>query len=347
MGSPDNKPVAEAPRSSCGERLSGAIRAGGRDGQRTGAQAETVPQLGSQHGSRVPWCVRAVAVLVISVLMAGCGTGAADDQQIAFMDSRGLFLMGADGSNQRLLFSPSDWDDRVSRPYIPAGFTFSPRGDRIAYSDRYDVLHVVRADGTGNRVLVRDARYPSWSPNGDLIAFTRTDFGVWVIRPDGTDERVLIGDAMDFAWSPDGREMVFSRPPFDPFLYIQRLEDGTRRRLTTDPGRSYLPAWSPGSKIAFVRFNLGEAEIFVIDPDGKNERQLTHNDYEDGTPAWSYDGSRIAFTTDVLDDLPPSVVVFDMNADGSRLKRLTKVGPLEPGGPPVWKPPTPSASPTP
>jgi len=321
-------------------------------------QVEAVPQLGPHRGRRVPGCVRAVAVLLISVLMAGCGAAgddqgtADDDQQIAFMDFRGLFLMNADGSNQRLLFSPPDWDNRATFTITPAQFTFSPRGDLIAYSDRYGVLHVVKADGTGDRVLVRDAEYPSWSPNGDLIAFTRSDFDhadIWAIRPDGTDERVLIRDAEYGAWSPDGREMVFARrgPGRDPFLYIQRLEDGARRRLTSDPDRAYLPAWAPASKIAFARYNLAEAEIFVIDPDGENEHQLTHNDYEEGTPAWSPDGSRIAFTRDVLDDLPPSVVVYIMNADGSRLERLTEVGASEPGGPPVWKPPTPPAPPPP
>ena len=57
--------------------------------------------------------------------------------------------------------------------------------------------------------------------------------------------------------------------------------DGTdQTRVTTDGGGD--PAWSPeGGRIVFSRFVGGDNQVFVVDPDGTGERQLTR---EGGRP---------------------------------------------------------------
>lgn len=55
--------------------------------------------------------------------------------------------------------------------------------------------------------------------------------------------------------------------------------------------------WSPdGTRLAFQRRVGDDYEIFVMDVDGQDVKQLTDNDWEDGSSAWSLDGSRIAFS---------------------------------------------------
>jgi TolB protein len=84
--------------------------------------------------------------------------------------------------------------------------------------------------------------------------------------------------------------------------------------LTSTP----QPHW-PDKLIAFVSSRDGNWEIYVMNADGSNQRNLTQNPSYDGDPTWSPDGERIAF----ISARTGKAEVFVMNADGSNLTRLT------------------------
>ena len=57
------------------------------------------------------------------------------------------------------------------------------------------------------------------------------------------------------------------------------------------------PAWSPdGRQIAFESNLDGDMEIYVMNADGTNVRQITHNTLWDEGPAWSPDGTKFVFS---------------------------------------------------
>jgi TolB protein len=93
-------------------------------------------------------------------------------------------------------------------------------------------------------------------------------------------------------------------------------------------------------KIAFQTDRTGDWEIWLMNPDGTGAANLTKNaltdDYE---PAFSRDGTKIAFVSD-RDAANPAVFyesdVYVMNADGTGIKRLT-TAPDE-DGLPAWSP---------
>jgi TolB protein len=71
--------------------------------------------------------------------------------------------------------------------------------------------------------------------------------------------------------------------------------------------------------IAFVSIRDGNAEVYVMDADGKNQRNLTNNPADDWGPAWSPDGKMIAFTSKRDGNLE----VYVMDADGKNQHNLT------------------------
>jgi len=90
--------------------------------------------------------------------------------------------------------------------------------------------------------------------------------------------------------------------------------------LTNSPGGDFDPAWSPdGRRIAFYSARGGNKEIYVMDADGGNIRNLTNDPKTDGRPSWSPDGQSIAFNSDRDGDHE----IYIMDADGSNQRSLT------------------------
>lgn len=97
---------------------------------------------------------------------------------------------------------------------------------------------------------------------------------------------------------------------------------------------NWLAKWSPdGSLVAFsARQETGDANIYVMQPDGTGLVQLTFHEAEDFMPSWSPDGRFIAFTSTRDGDQN----IYIMRADGSGLLQLTD----DPGQDflPAWRP---------
>jgi Tol biopolymer transport system component len=101
---------------------------------------------------------------------------------------------------------------------------------------------------------------------------------------------------------------------------------------------------SADGRIVFSSSRDGDFEIYAMNPDGGDVRQLTENrgggtrDADDQGPVWSPDGSRIVFASarDHTGDGSDNFEVYVMEADGSAQTRLTENEELE--GNPAWSP---------
>lgn len=194
---------------------------------------------------------------------------------------------------------------------------------------------------------------PSFSPDGREIAFTRGAPGlpnseIFVMNAAGGQRTPLTNTPTgnrDPTWSPDGRQLAFvsDRDGQQPNIFIMQSDGTGVRQLTHDgTGKSEL-AWSPrGGRIAFVRTPVGggDPEIYSIGTDGNGLRDLSNDvEHPDLEPAWSPDGSRIAYTGAGHPHESVGADLWIMNADGSSQQPLRHEGNgYSDGGFPAWSP---------
>jgi Tol biopolymer transport system component len=136
---------------------------------------------------------------------------------------------------------------------------------------------------TQTEVELGDSTGPVWSPTGQLIAFvsTKIETEIFAVSPDGSGLRKLA----NLAASVSGATL----------------------------------AWSPdGRRIVFVAGMIGATQLYIMNSDGGDQRQLTSGKWN-LNPSWSPDGRWIAFRSNRngKDEL------FVMAQDGSRQASVT------------------------
>lgn len=202
---------------------------------------------------------------------------------------------------------------------------------------------VKMTDAGGSRPtrLARQAsEAPAFSPTGDRLAVARQlrrlgPLQIVVASPDGRGARAITrpGGLWDSApsWSPDGTRIVFVRQGVG--LFIVSADGGAARRLTRNRV-DQDPAWGPGGRIVFARPLANQWRLHTIAADGTGLTPLPGAGTHDEEPAWSPDGTRIAFAAESADRID----VYTMRADGTDRRRITSAGPDEANRQPAWSP---------
>jgi WD40-like Beta Propeller Repeat len=235
------------------------------------------------------------------------------------------------------------------------GPDWSPDGSRILFarvnlSKGIGRTWIMNADGTGQHQLVSDAPgrsdvQPRYSPDGRHIVFTRClpnfeHCAIWIMRSDGTHRHLVIpflpapNETSNFGpkVSPDGRRITFTRFGFNGIIaqvWVARV-DGTHAHPLTAPRLEAAQAdWSPGGRhIAFAsNCCRPQASIYVMRDNGIAATRLARTKWptDNFGPAYSPDGSRIAFSSDRRHPDLCCEELFVMRADGSH-QRLVDTG---------------------
>jgi len=171
-------------------------------------------------------------------------------------------------------------------------------------------IHKIRKDGTGLEKLFASRGYDAEatvSPKGDKIVFTSTRDGdpeIYSMKIDGSDVRRLTfekGYDGGAFFSPDGSKIVFR----------------ANRPQTADE----LDAYHELVTEHLVRPT--RLEIYVMNADGSDVRQVTNNGKANFAPFMHPDGKRIIFSSNMDESNPRNFDLYMINIDGSDLKRIT------------------------
>jgi Tol biopolymer transport system component len=242
-----------------------------------------------------------------------------------------------------------------------------PRNGRVACSERIvggdsSQIFSYAADGGDRRQLTAGGYniMPSWSWDGSRILFASDRGGgamrmeIWTMDADGANKRQLTFDTAGGNFtpveSPDGLRIAFSSVRAGvghPEVWVMDAGGSGQRRLTVIrelPGQEFVwslhPTWSPdGGQIAYASTASGSTQIWVMNADGSDQRQLTAGlgpDYPDANvPAWSFDGARIAFWAGLERRFGE---VWTMAPDGSDPRRVTDTPDPRNSDDPQWSP---------
>jgi hypothetical protein len=160
---------------------------------------------------------------------------------------------------------------------------------------------------------------PAWVKPSDLYEEVE-------VYPNKYGELPYIGQQVDlgvfpgksFSFSPDGKKVALIHYE-DIWIYERDSSNSINLTNTGDINEIHVD-WSPdGMQIAFASNGTGNYEIYVMNADGSNLRQITDTLSDDIYPTWSPDSSMLAFAT----NRDGNWEIYMMNADGSNQTNLT------------------------
>jgi len=233
-----------------------------------------------------------------------------------------IFTMNVDGSNKKQLSKGG----RTTCGY------FFPDGKSIVYASTH---------------LGSTACPPRPSFSRGYVWPIYDTYDIFRASPDGSNPRRLThtpGYDAEQTIGPDGRIVFTSVRDGDMEIYSMNGDGSDVRRLTNRPGPDGGPWFSPdGKQIVFRGRPITDAkeladyqgllkeglwrpttlEIFVMNRDGSNLRQVTKLGGANFAPAWHPDGKRIIFASNVKDPKGRDFDIFMINLDGTGLEQIT------------------------
>jgi Tol biopolymer transport system component len=252
-----------------------------------------------------------------------------DGKKLIFQSTRDgrecdqIYMMNIDGSDVKLV---STGAGRTTCSY------FFPGDKRILYSS----THL-----GGKQCPPR----PDFS-QGYVWAVYDT-FDIFTAKPDGSDLKQLTntrGYDAETTISRNGKLVFTSKRDGDLDIYTMDRDGKNVKRLTNELGYDGGPFWSYDGKqivyrayhpqtekekadyIALLKQNLIRPtvlEIWVMNADGSNKRQVTHLNKASFAPYFFPDGKRIIFASNVADPKGRDFDLYMINVDGTGIERIT------------------------
>jgi Tol biopolymer transport system component/DNA-binding winged helix-turn-helix (wHTH) protein len=257
-----------------------------------------------------------------------------DDKQLSFIrchyhedDFCSLYVVDADGKNERKLLTRQ-------RPIRLSGAQFSPDGKSIALASGqsstggsdFRLMRLDLASGTESELASRsffNIRNLKWLPDGEGLLLTASEtldglFRIWHVSAATGEARALTKDATDYnslSMNQSADKLIATHIRNTFHLYFATIDDlNNPKNLSV--ARTGI-AFAPDGKLVYEG---DDGDIWMINANGGEQRQLTKDALKDYLPRVSPDGRHIFYSS----TRSGSNHVWRMSADGSNQIQITK-----------------------
>jgi len=225
---------------------------------------------------------------------------------------------------------PQDTLSRIAfwsnRPVLEGGYNEEIYSGDIVDIDGVPKLLNVRRLTTS---LGQDLE-PTWSPDGKELLFTSHRTGgtaVWRMDADGSSQRDITSSIVERArqadWCSNGKIAVAYRENGIAGIGLTDPNGTSFTPIYSEPETGQIPGWPRWSRdcsqILFQKYNNSNWEIFIMNSDGSNQRNVTNNSATDLLPIWFSDNSKIAF----ISDRDGTLSLYELGLNNNTTKRLT------------------------
>jgi DNA-binding winged helix-turn-helix (wHTH) protein/Tol biopolymer transport system component len=246
----------------------------------------------------------------------------------------------ADGGNERKIVSRP-------HPFRIGDNRFAPDGNSIAFatgqsvnsSNEFELKEVALGSGAERQISSEkffDIKNLTWLPDksGLLITASRTpnkNFRIWQVSGSNGKASPLTKDSESYAvlsMNKDASAIVSTSFKEDFRIKLIQPENPSDVTVLTNASAA---SFALDGKIYFSSIMSGNDEIWSINMDGSNQRQLTNNAADEFAPVVSFDNKSVFFVS----NKSGSAQLWRMNTDGSNQTQLTQTD----GGAPVFAAP--------
>jgi len=266
-----------------------------------------------------------------------------DGKRIAFVRNN----KPVEGESNLIIANPDDTDERIidkhplSQPFAapnwPMAPAWSPDGKILAcaagiYPASLIEVHVdsgaERPIGPQNWASID---HLSWLPDGSALLLTVQDdssshMQIWQVSyPSGEARRITrdLNSYRGMSLTSDAGTMAVVQIVTQSDIWIMpNGQTGEARRITSGPGNDdgyHGLSWTPNGKLVYASTATGILELWSIDANGGNQKQLTSDLHRYDEPMVTPDGRYIVFFSDRTGPLN----LWRMDIDGGNLKQLS------------------------
>ena len=262
-----------------------------------------------------------------------------DGRQIAFLRSRGLeddlLIANGDGSGERVLHSRGG-DTQLFRGNLST-ISWSPDGKTIAcflrnVPENYMTVIAVAVESGEATVFTAkrwfEAKQVAWLADGASILVAAQDtasseFNIWQVSyPAGEVQRITndLESYRTVSLTADNTTLATVQAERTSKIWVMPANDSAHAtQITHDQTFYNRLGWTPDGRLIFNSNASGNFDLYSVDPDGRNVKQLTTDSGWNGDPTVSADGRTIIFMSDRSG--PPHI--WRMDIDGGNQKQIT------------------------